>query len=298
MNHRLLLPNLLRWYDAHGRDLPWRKTRNAYRILISEVMLQQTQVERVKVSYANWLKQFPDWKTLAESSASEVIRAWSGLGYNRRALALCSIAQTIARDGMPTTREAWLRLKGIGPYTSAAVACFSFGERVLPIDTNVRRVLGRAYLGISFPQLKDDPRIERVFAATWMTASRYQDVPQALFDLANLVCKKTPDCQNCPLRSQCMSAEKFLAGRVRVPKRSIKKQREKIHGGKPFPDRIYRGRIVQLACEHRDVTLKNLGTCIDEQFDEKRDAEWLARMLDRLEQDGLIVREGKRMRLA
>lgn len=169
---------LLAWYREHGRDLPWRKTREPYRILVSEVMLQQTQVRRVLEYYPRWLKQFPNWKALSQASTAELLHAWAGLGYNRRALALRDIAQYVVEHGEPNTYEGWLSLKGIGPYTAAAVSLFSDAQRVLPIDTNVRRVLGRTHLGILFPQISDDEAIRKavggvgVWGSTWIFPKR------------------------------------------------------------------------------------------------------------------------------
>lgn len=147
---------LLKWYDKHGRDLPWRKTRDPYCILVSELMLQQTQVPRVLVFYPRWLATFPDWHALASASNADVIKAWAGLGYNRRALMLRDIAKQVVEKGVPQSEEAWRELKGIGPYTSAALAAFSLHHRTMPVDTNIRRVLARVLLGKPFPDLKDD----------------------------------------------------------------------------------------------------------------------------------------------
>src|SRR5688572_3982677 len=112
---------LLHWFDHEGRKLPWRDTRDPYRILVSEIMLQQTQVSRVIDFYRAWMKQFPTWNALAKASNSEIIHAWAGLGYNRRGLMLRDIAKQIVHDGIPKSREAWLALKGVGPYTADAL---------------------------------------------------------------------------------------------------------------------------------------------------------------------------------
>jgi A/G-specific adenine glycosylase len=128
---------LLAWFQAFGRDLPWRHTRDPYSILVSEVMLQQTQVDRVVPRYVAWLERWPDPAALAAASAADVIRAWQGLGYNRRALALHRAAQAIATDGWP---DELTRLPGVGPYTAAAIRNFAFGEDALPRDVNVERV--------------------------------------------------------------------------------------------------------------------------------------------------------------
>jgi A/G-specific adenine glycosylase len=128
---------LLAWYAEHRRDLPWRRTRDPYAILVSEVMLQQTQVERVIPRYLEWLERWPTAEALAAASAADVIRAWQGLGYNRRGLNLHRAARRIAASGWP---DDLIELPGVGRYTACAVANFAFGRGELPVDTNVRRV--------------------------------------------------------------------------------------------------------------------------------------------------------------
>jgi len=170
---------LLAWYARVGRDLPWRHTRDPYAILVSEVMLQQTQVDRVIPRYLEWLERWPTVTALAEASAADVIRAWQGLGYNRRALALHRASQAVARHGWPDDLTV---LPGVGPYTAAAVRNFAFGDDVLPHDVNVDRVERRT--GHSF---------------TGAAA-------QALMDLGATVClARVPRCEECPLADRCPS---------------------------------------------------------------------------------------------
>jgi A/G-specific adenine glycosylase len=170
---------LLAWYAAYGRDLPWRHTRDPYAILVSEVMLQQTQVERVVPRYVDWLERWPTAEALAAAPPADVIRAWQGLGYNRRGLNLLRAAQHIAAHGWP---DDLTQLPGVGPYTAAAVANFALGRGVLPVDTNVRRVQERT--GHEF-----SPR-----------------AGQALMDLGATVClARIPRCGVCPLAGRCPS---------------------------------------------------------------------------------------------
>jgi A/G-specific adenine glycosylase len=170
---------LLEWYAANGRDLPWRRTRDPYAILVSEVMLQQTQAARIVPRYVAWLERWPTVEALAEAAAADVLREWQGLGYNRRALNLQRAAREVAVGGWP---EDLTTLPGVGPYTAAAVACFAFGRAVLPVDVNVRRVLERT--GVSF-----DHRCA-----------------QALMDLGATVCiARVPRCGECPLAASCPS---------------------------------------------------------------------------------------------
>jgi A/G-specific adenine glycosylase len=168
---------LLAWFREHRRDLPWRRTRDPYAILVSEVMLQQTQVERVIPRYLEWLDRWPTAEALADASPAEVIRAWQGLGYNRRGLNLHRAARAIAERGWPKDLT---ELPGVGPYTAAAIENFAFGKDALPVDTNVRRVQERT--GAMF-----SPR-----------------AVQALMDLGATIClARVPRCDACPLAAAC-----------------------------------------------------------------------------------------------
>ena len=170
---------LLAWYAENGRSLPWRETRDPYAILVSEVMLQQTQVERVIPRWLEWLERWPDPASLAAASPGDVIRAWQGLGYNRRALNLHRAARAIAEHGWP---DDLTELPGIGPYTAAAIRNQAFGEAVLPVDTNVARIQERT--GHAFGP----------------------EALQALFDLGATVClARVPRCGVCPLAAGCPS---------------------------------------------------------------------------------------------
>lgn len=292
------LQTVLEWYAAHGRDLPWRKTRDAYAVLVSEIMLQQTQVSRVVAYYGRWMKRFPDWKTLAGAKPATVIKMWSGLGYNRRALMLHAAARQVAALGEPRGRAEWLKLKGIGPYTSAAMAMFANKEAHLPVDTNIRRVLGRVYLGLPFPTPAADEALAVRVEPMLPRLRKFYDVPQALFDLANAHCFKQPVCETCPLRKTCAAAPRFLSGLVKAPRRTVVKSFEKVRPGKKHPDRIYRGRILKLAQLHKNgASLRGLGAAIDPSFTPGADHEWLASMLGRLQRDGLVVVRKNKVRL-
>ena len=171
--------SLLAWFETNGRDLPWRSTRDPYAILVSEVMLQQTQVERVAPRFLAWLECWPTVERLAAAAAADVIREWQGLGYYRRALNLHRAAELIAAGGWP---DDLTELPGVGRYTADAVACFAFGRDVVPVDTNVARVRERT--GEAF-----DARCA-----------------QALMDLGATVClARVPRCEVCPLAASCPS---------------------------------------------------------------------------------------------
>src|SRR5947208_2433410 len=168
---------LLGWYAENGRNLPWRGTRDPYAILVSEVMLQQTQAARVVPRYLEWLERWPSAEALAGAPTAEVLRVWQGLGYNRRALNLQRAARAVAAGGWPDDLTA---LPGVGRYTADAVARFAFGRPVLPVDVNVRRVLERT------------------------AASFDHSCAQALMDLGATVCiARVPRCGVCPLVSRC-----------------------------------------------------------------------------------------------
>ncbi len=170
---------LLEWFQRHGRELPWRRTRDPYTILVSEVMLQQTQVDRVVPRYLRWLERWPTIESLAAASRADVIREWQGLGYNRRAVSLHRAAAVVANDGWPDDLTI---LPGVGPYTAAAVRCFAFDDDVLPVDVNVERV-------------------QRRTRAAFGAASA-----QALMDLGATIClARIPRCAVCPLSQQCPS---------------------------------------------------------------------------------------------
>ena len=183
---------LAAWFAGAGRDLPWRETRDPYAILVSEVMLQQTQVSRVLPRYEEWLERWPTVEALAAASPAEVIRAWQGLGYNRRGLNLHRAARIVAEQGWP---DDLTRLPGVGLYTAAAIGNFAFGWDVLPVDVNIGRMLSRT--GASFGS----------------------EAAQALFDLGATVClARVPRCDDCPLTANCPSAgQRFEPARKQGP---------------------------------------------------------------------------------
>ena len=188
---------LLAWYAVKARDLPWRHTHDPYAILVSEVMLQQTQVTRVVPRYTEWLERWPTAEALAAAAPADVILAWSGLGYNRRAVNLHRCAQAVVeRGGFPREPEELRKLPGIGPYTAAAIACFAFGAQIAAPDTNALRVIERAFPGEDVP----------------VPPGRAYEWNQALFDLGREVCiARRPRCELCPLAFDCPSRGRTYA---------------------------------------------------------------------------------------
>jgi A/G-specific adenine glycosylase len=194
---RAVRRSLRRWYDRDGRDLPWRHTRDPYAVLVSEVMLQQTQVSRVVPAYRAFLRRFPTLRALARAPLADALRAWSGLGYNRRARDLHRIARAMPHR-LPADRAGLDALPGVGAYTAGAVACFAHGERVAFADTNIRRVLGRIALG----------RVATEREATTIDVELMPRSPapwhHALMDLGATIClSRTPRCEACPVAEVC-----------------------------------------------------------------------------------------------
>jgi A/G-specific adenine glycosylase len=211
---------LLDWYARARRDLPWRRTGDPYAILVSEVMLQQTQVARVVPRYSEWLDRWPDAASLAAATRGEVLAAWVGLGYNRRAVALHEAARVVARDGWPDDLRT---LPGVGPYTAAAVASFAFGAHVAAVDTNARRVAER--LGRGGPEALLPPGR----AAEWN---------QAAMELGATVCTaRAPRCGACPVAAWCASAGRPVGVRTATGERPPRERFEDTN-------RWVRGRVV------------------------------------------------------
>jgi A/G-specific adenine glycosylase len=203
---------LLAWYRRHGRDLPWRKTDDPYHILVSEIMLQQTQVDRVLPKYAEWLDKYPSLHALASAPEADVTATWYPLGYNIRPRRLQTIArEAVERYGgqLPADEETLLSFKGIGAYTAGAIRSFAFHQRAAILDTNVARVLFRVFVG------KGDPKSHAMKRHLWsiseaLVPSRHVfDFNQALMDLGAMVCvARKPKCLVCPLASNCRSTGK------------------------------------------------------------------------------------------
>jgi A/G-specific adenine glycosylase len=193
---------LLDWYEPRRRAYPWRRTADPFALLVSEVMLQQTQAPRVAPAFERFLASFPTVEHLSSASVGEVIRAWGGLGYNRRAVSLHRAARLIVSEyggRVPRTVEDLGRLPGVGPYTAAAVASIAYDTPVAAIDTNVRRVVSR--LGPA-----DEEAEVAAAARRWLDRRRPGDWNQAVMDLGREVCRPRPACERCPVRAGCASA--------------------------------------------------------------------------------------------
>ena len=195
---------LLAWYRIHGRaHLPWRQTRDPYRVLVSEFMLQQTQVERVLPLYEAFVAAFPDLASLAAAQAADVVRLWRGLGYNSRAVRLHALARAVVeRHGgaLPSDREALLALPGIGPYTASAVRAFAFELDDVALDTNIRRIAHRTALGLEYPPQAGERHLDALARAA-LPAGSAHDWNSAMMDVGATICSaRAPKCLICPLR--------------------------------------------------------------------------------------------------
>ena len=285
---------LLAWYERHGRaHLPWRTTRDPYRVLVSEFMLQQTQVDRVLPKYEAFLERFPDVPALASASTADVLRMWQGLGYNSRAVRLRQIAQAVVErfgGAMPSDEQTLRSLPGIGPYTVAAVRAFAFDCDDAAIDTNVRRVTHRVLHGLEHP-----PRVAAADldadARALVPSGRGHDWNSAMMDLGATICTaRAPKCLICPLQPACAAAPIDAAQLESA--RSVHVRKRSPQEAMPFEKttRYARGRIIDRLRElppgqrislldlHEQVTLR-IG----------RTREELDALVNRLQDDGLVA---------
>lgn len=221
---------VLSWYTVHKRDLPWRRTDDPYKIMVSEIMLQQTQVDRVIPKYVEFLSLFPTAEALATAKLRDVLSVWSGLGYNRRALYLQQAArEVVARGTFPSEEKELRTLHGIGAYTAHAIQAFAFHEDVAVIDTNIRRIASRLF----FAGVGTIDGIDTIVAQS-VPAQRGTDWNNALMDFGSLVCTTaSPQCAVCPLRPGCTAyaqgtQDRFL--RIAPPQKRFEGSRRQIRG--------------------------------------------------------------------
>jgi A/G-specific adenine glycosylase len=315
---------LLAWYARHGRhELPWRHTHDPYAILVAEIMLQQTQVERVLPKYILFLEKFPTIAALAEAPTSEVIREWAGLGYNQRAVRLQESARQVTTTfsgELPTSVEGLMTLPGIGRYTAGAIACFAFGLPVATVDTNIRRVLWRLFFGIESADWPAGDRSAREILALagWaLPVDAAYDWQQALMDLGATTCLgRRPLCESCPLTGCCRAYAQvsqvtlFPGGEALAHFRRVAEERggysvagrsDRHRSHKPVKQResfgnssrYFRGRIVEVLralAPGESLLLAELGERVRPDF-AARDSKlssWLGGIVAGLERDGLV----------
>ena len=283
-----LRQRLLAWYAANGRDLPWRHTRDPYHILVSEIMLQQTQVDRVLPRYAAFLERFPTIEALAAAPTAEVIRLWSGLGYNRRAVNLQRAARAVVEQygsTVPRTVTELLKLPGVGPYTAGAVACFAYEQDVGFVDTNIRRVLHRLFVGPESAEQRATSRAIQQLAERLVPPGEGYNWNQALIEFGAIQCTaRKPACGDCPLREACRAFPVMVSAPLGAPRPST---------GSAVPyersTRYYRGRVITALRELRDgesYDLARLGPRIRDDYGPEH-LPWLQAIVAGLERDGL-----------
>lgn len=263
----LMQETVLEWYARNKRDLPWRKTKDVYEILVSEVMLQQTQVDRVIPKYLAFLKQFPTAKHLAKAAPSAVITAWAGLGYNRRAINLQKAAQQLAVAVPDDLAE----LAGVGPYTANAVRCFALQQDVPVTDTNIRRIFSRLFFAGKGTAEEIDAVVARAVPSGKGVAWN-----NALMDFGSGICTaSSPNCASCPLQKGCTA---FKAGtqelyfRIAPPQKPFKGSR-----------RFYRGQVLQLLRKTDSVSIAALAKQL------KKPAVWTQKLVEELAAEQLLV---------
>jgi A/G-specific adenine glycosylase len=284
----------LDWYAKHARSFPWRSQRDPYRILISEMMSQQTQISRVVGFYENWLQNFPTFSVLASASKQDVLREWSGLGYNSRALRLHSIAKIVVTDldgKLPRSVDALLLLPGIGRYTAHAVVCCAYRKPVPVVDVNIQRVLSRVFFEVqSADEMLPDKEAWTIASAVLQKDDAFR-WNQALMDIGALFCTaRSPKCDACPLRKFCMSAG---VPALTLPVAKKTKKEPAFHG---MPRRVYRGKVLKML-QAGPMSEEDIAQRL---WTEWGDAEyvWLRHVLAEMEKSELIVHRGVKIMIA
>lgn len=218
----LIQDALLRWFAVHRRPLPWRQDYTPYRTWIAEVMMQQTQMDRGVQYFERWMQRFPDIASVAEASEEDLLKAWEGLGYYRRARNIQAAARKIMQEHggiFPSSHDAILALPGIGAYTAGAIASTAFNQDIPCVDGNVERVFSRL-LDLNTP-VREEPAKSHIreMAQALIPPGKARDFNQALMELGALVCRKKPGCHVCPLCSWCLARERGVAEQRPVPGR-------------------------------------------------------------------------------
>ncbi len=289
-DRKRLHARILQWYRRQGRELPWRDLTDPYPVLVSEVMLQQTQVSRVLLKFPTFMALFPSLRRLAGASQRDVVRAWQGMGYNNRAVRLHRLAQLVVENhggNIPDNLPALRSFPGVGKYTAHAMMAFAFRKRVPLVDINVRRVLSRVLWRISDTAvLKAEEEIWEAAHSLLPSAHTYE-WNQALMDLGATICTaRAPKCPACPVNRECRSS-----GRI---KRSSPRRKRPDPSRKGVPNRVYRGRIVEtLRSRPRGLALHRLGRLIADDFQDA-DLRWLSAIVAALADDGLVRVKGVR----
>ncbi|HWF44364.1 MAG TPA: hypothetical protein VG537_06960 [Candidatus Kapabacteria bacterium] len=296
-----VVPTILQWYKLNQRSFIWRGvTRSPYVVLVSEFMLQQTGARQVEKILPVFLRQFPNVHTLAGASPAEVLRAWKGLGYNRRALNLHRAAKTISARGrrpFPRTLDALQALPGVGRYTASAILAFKYNEDVPVVDVNIERVLSRIWkpmhtysetLPIKQIYDLDAEILPRGESARWH---------EALMDFGSVVCtKKSPNCAACPIRYDCASSMKFLKKEQASLIEKIPPKEPRYFG---HPRRIWRGRILTIVMDRSAVSLRVVTSSLQKTYGIEDDAfpKFISDLAKILVGEGILARNGNNLTL-
>ena len=285
---------LIAWFGVNGRDLPWRQTRDPYRILVSEVMLQQIQVARAIPFYLTFLQRFPTIADLVAAPLAEVIRAWGDLGRYRRLVNLHRTARRIVEElggVIPGDVETLRTLPGVGPYTAGAVACFAFEQDVGFLDTNSRRVIHRLFIGPDVPDASASDRELLELARRAVPAGQGWVWNQTLIEFGALHCTaRRPACADCPVQEQCRAYPGILSSLVEKRQRSDGKRSPAYEG----TSRYYRGRVLAVLRELPDdeppaaLELRALGNKLRPDFSDD-ELPWIYEVVQSLRKDGLAA---------
>lgn len=287
---------LLRWYEMNHRNLPWRDTPTPYQVLISEIMLQQTQVPRVIEKFKEFSTQFPAIQDLAKASTADIIKAWSGLGYNRRALLLHKFAKEVCEKyngKIPDSAQILRTLPGIGPYTAGAIASFAYNKPEPAIDVNVRRIYLRYFHGKDqgLPMRKKEEQELHELAKSTIPEGKSAQFHNALMDFGSLVCTRdTPRCAQCPLKNGCQFFPLYKKKKEKVLFVMEKKEEQGVYeNGRFIPNRIFRGRIVEFVRKNKrkEMLMEELGKSIKKDYSEN-EKEWLLMLCQKLQEDKLL----------
>jgi A/G-specific adenine glycosylase len=288
LNREHIQEALISWFEENGRDLPWRRTRDPWRVLVSEVMLQQIQVKRAVPFYERFLNRFPTVGALAEAPLSEAIRVWDDLGRYRRVVYLHRTARIVMDEhggSIPSDPAELLKLPGVGPYTAGAVACFAYERDVAFLDTNMRRALHRFFFGLTAATPETNRELMGK-AIELLPPGRGWRWNQALMETGALLCTaRSPRCGECPLREGCRARAEATSSGWPKPERKSQAYRYE------DTNRYYRGRVLAELREisqagRAGIELRELGRRVMQNFDE-REPRWLHAAVESLCKDGL-----------
>ena len=287
---------ILEWYSANKRTLPWRTNNSPYYVVVSEFMLQQTQVPRVIEKFKEFISRFPTLLDLAKASKAEVIDSWSGLGYNRRALLLHRFVQEVVEkhDGeIPTNKEELQELPGMGPYTTGAILSFAYNLPEPAIDVNVRRIYLRFFQGRDqgLPMNKSEEKELYQLAKQTIPENKSKDFHSALMDFGSSICtRNTPACAECPLQKSCTFFPLYKNDKENSLFVMEKKLEQGVtENGKHIPNRIFRGRIVEFTRRNQGTEIEkaDLGKAIKKDYSHTEER-WLMMLCQKLKDEGLL----------